>query len=185
MNEATKEIHSSEFLDDSLHEDLRFLDVRTPGEFSESHIQGSDNVPLADLGKWIDEIKDVVATKPIVIVCRTGRRAREATKFLKEHEVENVNVLSGGVVAWQEVGLPLVHGEKGVSLERQVRIAAGLLVLVGVILGLFVDRALFGVSAFVGAGLVFAGITDTCGMAMMLAKMPWNRVDTSTLRFSK
>lgn len=81
-------------------------------------------------------------------------------------------------MAWEAAGLPVVRGKKAISLERQVRIAAGLLVLLGAILGFFVNPSFIGISAFVGAGLVFAGITDTCGMAMMLAKMPWNQCAT-------
>ena len=86
-----------------------------------------------------------------------------------------VNV-EGGTLACVEAGLPVVRGKKAISLERQVRIAAGSLVLLGVLLGWFVHPAFIGLSAFVGAGLVFAGITDTCGMGMMLARMPWNQV---------
>ena len=78
-----------------------------------------------------------------------------------------------------DAGLPVVRGKKAVSLERQVRIAAGSLVVIGVALGLLVHPVLFGLSGFVGAGLVFAGVTDTCGMGMMLARMPWNRRGTT------
>ncbi len=84
--------------------------------------------------------------------------------------------IEGGTSAWEQAGLPVVRGKKAMSLERQVRIAAGSLILVGVILSFVVHPYLIGISAFVGAGLVFAGITDTCGMGMMLAKMPWNQV---------
>ena len=84
--------------------------------------------------------------------------------------------IEGGTMACGEPGLSVVHGKKAISLERQVRIAAGLLVLLGALLGWFVDPAFIGLSAFVGAGLVFAGITDNCGMGMVLARMPWNQV---------
>jgi hypothetical protein len=86
----------------------------------------------------------------------------------------DVVVLEGGITAWAGAGLPVVRGRKTMSLERQVRIAAGALVFIGSVFGYFVNPAFIALSAFVGAGLVFAGITDTCGMAMMLAKMPWN-----------
>ena len=85
-----------------------------------------------------------------------------------------VNV-AGGTSAWQSAGLPVVEGKKVMSLERQVRIAAGSLVVIGAVVGQFVHPAGYGLSAFIGAGLVFAGVTDTCGMGMMIAKMPWNR----------
>ena len=85
-----------------------------------------------------------------------------------------VNV-DGGTNAWVEAGLPVERGKQTISLERQVRIAAGLLVLTGAALAFFVHPYLIGLSAFVGAGLVFAGVTDTCGMGLLLARMPWNR----------
>jgi hypothetical protein len=110
-----------------------------------------------------------------VLVCRSGKRAEQAYQKLQATGCENLEVLDGGVIAWESAGLPVVRGVRAISLERQVRITAGLLVLLGVILGTWVHPAFYGLSAFVGAGLVFAGITDWCGMAMVLAKMPWNR----------
>jgi rhodanese-related sulfurtransferase len=96
--------------------------------------------------------------------------------------VANVVNIEGGTLAWEEAGLPVVRGQKMMSLERQVRIAAGALVLIGVILGWLVDPTFAGLAAFVGAGLVFAGLTDTCGMGMLLARMPWNRVPEESAR---
>ena len=90
-----------------------------------------------------------------------------------------VNV-QGGTAAWEQAGLPVVRGKKAVSLERQVRIVAGFLALTGALLGFFVNIHFIWLSAFIGAGLMFAGITDTCGMGMMLAKMPWNRCNTDS-----
>jgi hypothetical protein len=83
-------------------------------------------------------------------------------------------------LACQTVGLPLAQGKKAISLERQVRIAAGSLVLLGLVLGWLVHPYFLGLSAFVGAGLFFAGVTDTCGMGMLLARMPWNQCDAGT-----
>ena len=83
--------------------------------------------------------------------------------------------VEGGTLAWAAAGLPVVRGRKAVSLERQVRIAAGSLVAAGVGLGVFVHPALLGLAAFVGAGLVFSGVTDTCGMGVVLGRLPWNR----------
>jgi Protein of unknown function (DUF2892) len=85
-----------------------------------------------------------------------------------------VNV-EGGTQACLDLGLPIARGKNSISLERQVRIAAGSLVVLGVTLGWFVHPVFFGLAAFVGAGLVFAGVTDTCGMGMLLARMPWNQ----------
>ncbi len=84
--------------------------------------------------------------------------------------------VEGGTRAWQGAGLPVVQGKKILSLERQVRIATGTLVLIGAVLGWIIHPAFIGISAFVGAGLVFAGVTDSCAMGAMLAKMPWNQI---------
>jgi rhodanese-related sulfurtransferase len=110
------------------------------------------------------------------LLCRSGGRAQKAAeKFLREGFNESV-VVTGGTQAWIDAGLPVERGTiKVMSLERQVRIVAGSLVFIGVVLGWFVHRGFFGLSAFVGAGLVFAGITDFCGMGLLLARMPWNK----------
>jgi rhodanese-related sulfurtransferase len=115
---------------------------------------------------------------PVFLICRSGSRGRQACeKFLAEGFTNVVNV-EGGTLACVDSGLPVVRGKKTMSLERQVRIAAGSLVLIGAALGWLAHPAFIGLSAFVGAGLVFAGVTDTCGMGMMLARMPWNQVKT-------
>ena len=87
--------------------------------------------------------------------------------------------MEGGTLAWEQAGYPVVRGRKTMSLERQVRIAAGGIAFVGAVLALSVDAWFAGIPAFIGAGLVFAGVTDTCGMGMVLARMPWNRRGTS------
>jgi rhodanese-related sulfurtransferase len=115
-------------------------------------------------------------SEPLYVICRSGSRGKQACeKFLAAGYTNVVNV-EGGTQAWDQAGLPVVRGKKVISLERQVRIAAGLLVLLGAILGFVVHPYFIGLAAFVGAGLTFAGITDTCGMGMLLAKMPWNQV---------
>lgn len=155
---------------------LDVIDVRTPAEFREVHATIARNVPLDRL-----DCEEVLATRqapadePLYVICRSGNRARQACeKFLKANCTNVVNV-EGGTVAWEAAGLPVVRGKKTISLERQVRIAAGLLVLTGALLAFFVNIHFVWLSAFVGAGLTFAGITDTCGMAMILARMPWNQ----------
>jgi rhodanese-related sulfurtransferase len=150
-----------------------FLDVRTPAEYQEMHIQGAVLHPLSDLNP--SKVQELTTGKSgCVVVCRSGGRARQASEKLISSGVANVLVLEGGVTAWDSAGLPVVRGKKTISLERQVRIAAGALVFIGSLLGYLVSPAWIALSAFVGAGLMFAGITDTCGMALMLAKMPWN-----------
>lgn len=150
------------------------VDVRTPGEYREAHIDGSENVPLGGLANHCESIKARANGREVAVVCRTGQRAERARRQLEAAGVENARVLDGGIVAWEKAGLPLNRGTTGMSLERQVRVAAGSLVLIGVSLGFLVHPGFFGLSGFVGAGLVFAGLTDTCGMGMLLAKMPWN-----------
>jgi len=149
---------------------VRLLDVRTPAEHAEIHIEGSQLMPLDRLDPG-----SVKGSGPCVLVCRSGKRAEQACQKLSSAGCDNLTILEGGVLAWEQAGLPVTRGRKTLSLERQVRITAGLLVLTGVILGTWVHPAFYGLSAFVGAGLTFAGITDWCGMALILAKAPWNQ----------
>ena len=153
---------------------VSLIDVRTPAEYGEVHIPGSQLMPLDRL--------DAAAVKSAssdegqcVLICRSGKRAEQAYQKLHAAGCGNLVILDGGVAAWESAGLPVERGAKAMSLERQVRIAAGSLVLLGVILGTWVHPGFYGLSAFVGAGLIFAGVTDWCGMAMVLAKMPWNQ----------
>jgi rhodanese-related sulfurtransferase len=157
------------------------IDVRTPVEFREVHVEVARNVPLDQLdAAAMMQTRNGAANEPLYVICRSGGRGQQACeKFLKAGFLNVINV-EGGTMACVEAGLPLVRGKKAVSLERQVRIAAGSLVLLGALLGWFVHPAFIGLSAFVGAGLIFAGITDTCGMGMILARMPWNQCRQST-----
>ncbi len=113
--------------------------------------------------------------EPIYLICQGGNRSPKAMQKFIESDVANVVNVDGGTVAWEQAGLPVTRGKKAVSLERQVRIFAGFLTLLGAALGFFVHPAFIGLSAFIGAGLMLAGITGTCGMGMALAKMRWNR----------
>jgi rhodanese-related sulfurtransferase len=109
------------------------------------------------------------------VICQSGGRSMKVCQKLEAAGFEQVVNIVGGTSAWLDAGLPVVEGKKVMSLERQVRIAAGALVVIGAVVGHFYNPAGYGLSAFVGAGLVFAGVTDTCGMGMIVAKMPWNR----------
>jgi rhodanese-related sulfurtransferase len=162
-------------------EPVDVIDVRTPVEFREVHCVCARNIPLSDLDpKAVMAAREGAADKPLYLICRSGSRGKQACeKFLAAGFTNIVNV-EGGTLAWAECGLPVNRGKKAISLERQVRIAAGSLVVLGAVLGYFVHPYLIGLSAFVGAGLAFAGITDTCGMGMLLARMPWNRVSGPT-----
>jgi rhodanese-related sulfurtransferase len=156
------------------HPTIRLLDVRTPGEFGSAHIRGSYNVPLDTLGEHGREIGENVSD-PVVLVCQSGRRARQAEEALKATGLASLHVLDGGLTAWLAAGLPVARGRGRVSLERQVRIVAGALVATGGLLAILVHPMLALLPVVVGSGLVFAGLTDTCAMAMLLAKLPYNR----------
>ncbi len=153
---------------------IRVLDVRTPGEFESVHIRGAYNVPLDTLGEHSAEIQAHVSD-PVVLVCQSGQRARKAEQALKEAGMSNLHVLDGGMAGWLASGQGVVRGRRRMSLERQVRIVAGGLAATGGVLAVSVNPTFGLVSAFVGSGLVFAGVTDTCGMAMVLSRLPYNR----------
>jgi rhodanese-related sulfurtransferase len=155
-------------------EPFRLIDVRTPLEFHEVHAAGAENVPLDRLQPA--QLQSATDAAPLYVICRSGRRAAEACERLHAAGLNVVSV-EGGTLAWEAAGLPVERSDiKIMSLERQVRIAAGLMVLASVLLGALVHAAFYGLAALVGTGLVFAGITDWCGMGMLLARMPWNQV---------
>ncbi len=153
------------------------IDVRTPLEFDEAHVPQARNIPLDTLQpRRLVENGELPSSDPIYILCRSGTRAEKASVSFLSAGYENTIVVEGGTLAWIDAGLPVTRGEvKVISLERQVRIGAGSIVLLGAVLGFSVHPAFHGLSAFVGAGLIFAGITDWCGMGLLLAKAPWNQ----------
>lgn len=153
-------------------EDICLVDVRTPVEFEGVHAQGAHNVPL----DAFDPAAVVRSSngERVHVICHSGSRASAACERMLAAGCSNVVNVEGGTQAWEAAGLPVVRGKQTMSLERQVRIVAGLLVLVGAVLALTVNTWFALLPAFVGAGLTFAGITDTCGMGMLLARMPWN-----------
>ena len=158
------------------NEDLHLVDVREYAEFAGGRIAGAKLLPLGEIEKRHTELDHA---KPIYVMCRTGRRSSEAQKKLKSLGFTNVVNVAGGFEAWKAEDLPFERDEKAPwALERQVRFVAGLLVLVGVLLSVFVHPYFVWLAGFVGAGLTFAGATDWCGMGMLLAKMPWNNRQT-------
>ena len=154
---------------------VTIIDVRTPAEYRSVHAIGARNVPLDELDLHLDELRELAAAGPLPVICQAGGRSRKACEKLTAAGLSVVNV-DGGTTAWADSGLPVVRGKQTISLERQVRIVAGALVLMGALLAWFVNPLFLWLSAFVGGGLLFAGLTDTCGMGMLLAKMPWNQV---------
>ena len=155
---------------------IDLIDVRTPVEYQEVHIEVARNVPLDQLdAAGLIQARNGSVSEPFYFICRSGSRGQQACeKFLKAG-FSNVINIEGGTLACVQAGLPVIRGKKAISLERQVRIAAGLLVVTGAVLGYFVNPYWIGLAAFVGAGLTFAGITDTCAMGTILARMPWNQ----------
>ena len=159
-------------------ERLTLIDVRTPAEFGEIHVDFAHNIPLDRLDP--KEIVSIAGGGPIYFVCKSGGRSQKACEKLLAAGFTDVISVDGGTAACEAAGVPVVRGRKAMSLERQVRIAAGSLVAIGAALAAFGPDLLWqrigmGLAGFVGCGLVFAGITDTCGMAMVIARMPWNQ----------
>lgn len=150
------------------------VDVRTGAEFRAEHVRGALLLPLDELERRADEVRALPA--PRYLLCRTGARAAQAREKLLELGVAATTVVEGGIEALVASGLATVKGRAHLSLERQVRIAAGALVLIGLALALLLHPGFLALAAFVGGGLVFAGVTDWCGMGLLLARMPWNRV---------
>jgi rhodanese-related sulfurtransferase len=159
------------------HPRARLLDVRTPGEFETVHVRGAYNVPLDSLPEHGAEIRATV-DEPVVLICQSGARARKAEEALRACSMSNLHVLDGGVNGWIAAGKAVVRGSPRMSLERQVRIAAGAMAATGGFLALLVNPLFAILPAFVGSGLVFAGVTDTCAMGMLLARLPYNRPAT-------
>jgi rhodanese-related sulfurtransferase len=152
------------------------IDVRTPGEFREVHASFARNVPLGSLDpQAVMQARNGASEKPLYVICQRGNRSKKACQQFLDAGFTNVVNVDGGTQAWSEAGRPVNRGKKGMSLERQVRIAVGFLVFLGATLGFFVHPYFIGISAFVGVGLMFAGVTDFGGMGLLLAKMPWNR----------
>ncbi len=150
------------------------IDVREPIEYATGHIPGSHNIPLSRLGST--DLPDA----PLVLVCQSGKRSSMGlAELLRRGHPQPLAELEGGFGAWQAAGLPVGRQRRApMPLMRQVQIAAGSLVLLGVVLSLAVAPGWIWLSGFVGAGLMFAGISGFCGMARLLAVMPWNRVAT-------
>ena len=147
------------------------VDVRSPIEFEGERIDGALSMPLETLDARLHELPD---QSELVLVCRTGVRATIAAETLGRAGHRS-RVLEGGVLAWRGAKLPLRVGKKRLPVDRQVQLIAGSMVLTGVALGTLVNPWFLGISAFFGAGLTFAGATGTCGLALVLMKMPWNR----------
>ncbi|MFI8106093.1 rhodanese-like domain-containing protein [Streptomyces sp. NPDC086023] len=157
---------------------LRQCDVRTPGEFATGHLPDALNVPLERLAQSAPELREAAGREPLLVVCASGARADRAVTELAGLGIA-ASGLAGGLRAWVAAGLPLdrpAGSARAVwSMERQVRLAAGGTVLLGRVIGLLVHPAGLLLSGAIAAGLVFSAVTDTCGLAVLLGRLPFNR----------
>ena len=172
MTTTTHSISAQELAEQLALNRVTVIDVREPMEYASGHIAGSLNVPLARLPQAD------LPQGPLVLICQSGNRSRQGLeRLLQSGHPQPVADLAGGIPTWQQAGLPVRKLRNApLPLMRQVQITAGSLVLLGLILSHVVAPAWILLSWFVGAGLTFAGITGFCGMARLLALMPWNRV---------
>jgi len=180
MNLAIPQISPME-LTRRLQTDTRavVLDVRAPAEYQSGHIPGAhlapvDELQASDLAGIVD-IADLSPANPLYLTCHAGKRAEKAAQLLHEAGLEHLVLVEGGTEAWQKAGLPINKCDTALSLERQVQIAVGSLLILKVLFGFTVHELFFVAGAAIGAGLITAGITRWCGMAQVMARMPWNR----------
>ena len=180
MNQAFPEISPIE-LTQRLENDPKatVLDVRSPAEYHAGHIPGARLLPVDELNASnladIVDGADLRADNPLYVTCHAGKRAEKAANVLREAGLEHLALVQGGTEAWQKAGLPVNKCDTALSLERQVQIAVGSLLILKVFFGFTVHELFFVAGAAIGAGLITAGITRWCGMAQLMARMPWNR----------
>lgn len=156
---------------------VSLIDVRTPVEHDEMHIAGSHLHPLDRLDPAVVKAAAEHAEK-CILICHSGKRAEQAFQILQAAGCDNMQILEGGVLAWESAALPLNRSQrKRLPLMRQVQLIIGLFVMVGSVLALTVDKNFAIISAIFGAGMAIAGSTGWCGLAVMLSKMPWNKVE--------
>ncbi len=150
-----------------------FIDVRTVGEVLAEQVPGSIFLPFDLVSK--ERLADLGGQGKLpILVCRSGRRAQQAAEALVQ-ELGDVAVLQGGVVQWKKDGLLLTEDQRVIPLERQVFVGAGSMLLLFNLLGLAVSPVFFALVFMVASGMIFAGITGSCGMARLLVMMPWNK----------
>lgn len=162
--------------------DLVLLDVRTAAEFESVHIDGSLNVALDQIEQQRQQLSESLK-HPVVLVCRSGNRARQAAALLQHVNLPNLHILEGGIQAWQAANEPVKQGRQRWALDRQVRGLAGSIVLFSMIGSLFWSPLRW-VAAFMGAGLTYSALTDSCAMGMLLSKLPYNRQTTCQPSFT-
>lgn len=152
--------------------DTLIVDVRTPGEFETAHVPGSINLPLDQVDAHLERIVQDAGGR-ILLMCQSGGRANQACTKLTKAGLVGGAVITGGMNAWLSAGGPVERGRERWSLERQVRLVAGSIVLASILVSIWVPAARY-VAGFIGAGLTFAALSNTCAMGMLLAKLPYN-----------
>ncbi|AVV45911.1 rhodanese-like domain-containing protein [Streptomyces sp. ID05-04B] len=171
-----------------IHE-LTVIDVRTPAEYASGHLPGALNIPLDQIRRALPEIRHAAEATDVLVVCASGTRSANACEILAEQGVVTATLV-GGTGAWTAAGhgldTPAARDTRAVwSMERQVRFTAGSAVLLGVLLGLLVHPVLLLMSAGMAGGLVYSAVTNTCGMATLLGKLPHNRPGAADLNTAR
>ena len=149
------------------------LDVRTPGEFAAASVEGALLYPLQEFD--LDKVREAVGGRGVCVMCAAGVRAVKAAEMMCAGGMSKVYVVEGGMRAWEASGLPIRRGKGGViSVERQTRLVMGVMVVVGGLLGYFLNTAWLWLAVFVGAGMIYSALTNWCGLGLLIARMPWN-----------
>lgn len=160
------------------NENMVVVDVRSKGEFVARHIEKANCFPLMDLDEKM--VMALISGKdenvPIYLLCQSGARAKKASEKLAEKFENRLYVVEGGMNACIQAGAPTIENKQSMDMFRQVQITAGSLISISMLTGTFVHPGFYGIAAFVGIGLIFSGVTNTCGMALLLAKLPWNKM---------
>ncbi len=152
------------------------IDVRNADEYSYIHIPGSTHIPLDEIPK---SLKNIPTDQNIYLICQSGNRSSKACQILQSAGWQNIINVEGGIRDYQKAGGCTLQTTRSIPVIRQVMIIAGILVLFGVLLSYWINPLFIIISAFAGAGLLFAGITGWCALAKLLEKMPWNKVSIS------
>lgn len=167
-----KTVSISELKELMSQSEVNLIDVRSKNEYEACHIPGAVNIPLDSVNP--QEIINKYENQDIYIVCQAGGRSAKACEMVASCNHEQVYNVVGGTGAWESAGFDVVKDSSKISIQRQVQMLAGGIVLLGALLSYSISREFILLSAFIGAGLLITGLTNTCGMGLLLAKMPWN-----------
>lgn len=160
-------------------EKIKLIDVRTAAEYRAGHIAGAKLIPLDELSSKTlagdEQFAGAGHEQPLYLTCHAGQRAQQAAERLIDAGYHNLTLIAGGTEAWQKAGLPIQRCGNAISLERQVQIAIGALLVLKVLFGFTINELFFAAIPLIGTGLIVAGITNWCGMARLMALLPWNQ----------